>query len=266
MPVHYTKDGHIIVITLDRYEKRNALDLEHATALFDHWKRFRDDNDAWVAIVTGVKNAFCAGGDMAMIADIVREEAALGHSDTRDRLNNHGQGYFTLKGLEIHKPIIAAVNGSCRAGGMELLMGTDIRIASHTATFGVSEPARGIMAAGGTTARMPRQMGWAASMEMLLLARPIDAERALRLGLINEVVPGEQLMDIAFQWARQICMNAPLAVQATKKSAAMGLAAGTLAEAFRIEDNCANALLGTQDAQEGARAFLEKRPPVWKGR
>jgi len=266
MPIHYEQDDHVVLITIDRYAKRNALDLDHATALFDCWKRFRDDPEAWVAIVTGVDNAFCAGGDLAMVADIAREEAAFGHSETGARLYNYGEGYFTLKGLEVFKPIIAAVNGYCMAGGMELLMGTDIRLASDRATFAVSEPSRGVIAAGGTTARMPRQIGWAASMEILLTARPIDAERALRLGLLNDVVPHDTLLDTARLWAAEICRNAPLAVQATKKSAALGLAAGSLAEAFRIEDACAKDLLGTEDAQEGPRAFLEKRPPAWKGR
>ncbi|MCF8709430.1 enoyl-CoA hydratase/isomerase family protein [Rhizorhapis sp. SPR117] len=265
MTIRYTKDSHVVLITIDRYEKRNALDLEHASELFACWKKFRDDPDAWVAIVTGVQNAFCSGGDMAMIADIAREQAAFGHSETRARLNNDGEGYFTLKGFDLFKPVIAAVNGSCMAGGMELLMGTDIRLASEQAIFGVSEPLRGIMAAGGTTARMPRQMGWAASMEMLLTARPIDAERALRLGLINEVVPHDELIETARRWAAEICRNSPMAVQATKRSAVLGLAAGSLAEAFAIEDACADELLGTQDAQEGARAYLEKRPPIWTG-
>ena len=145
-------------------------------------------------------------------------------------------------------------------------MGTDIRIASECATFGVIEPRRGIMAAGGTTARMPRQMGWAASMEMLLTARIVDAGRAMRLGLLNEVVPRESLLDTAFEWANEICKNAPLAVQATKKSALLSLSAASLEQAFEFEDECANSLLGTRDAQEGPLAFLEKRPPVWQGR
>jgi enoyl-CoA hydratase len=266
MPIHYRKDDHIVLITIDRPEKRNALDIEHATALFRHWKAFRDDPDAWVAIVTGVDDAFCAGGDLADVAAIAREEAEFGHSETLARMSNHGEGYFTLKGLEMYKPIIAAVNGICVGGGMELLMGTDIRVASDNARFAVMEPRRGVMAAGGTTARMPRQMGWAASMEMLLLARMVDAGRALNLGLLNAVVPPDELLATARQWAAEICLNAPLAVQATKRSASLGLAAGSLAEAFRIEDECARDLMRTEDAREGAQAFLEKRPPEWKGR
>ena len=121
MSVHYQKTDHVILITLDRYEKRNALDLTHATDLFECWKQFRDDDDAWVAIVTGVETAFCSGGDMTMIAQITQEEGSLGHSPTRAKLTNDGEGYFTLKGFDLFKPVIAAVNGSCMAGGMERL-------------------------------------------------------------------------------------------------------------------------------------------------
>jgi enoyl-CoA hydratase len=113
---------------------------------------------------------------------------------------------------------------------------------------------------------MPRQIGWAASMEMLLLARTVDAPRAFGLGLLNAVVPQDQLIATARDWAAEICLNAPLAVQATKRSATLGLAAGSLAEAFRIEDECARDLMRTEDAREGARAFLEKRQPDWKSR
>jgi enoyl-CoA hydratase len=266
MPIRYEKTDHIVLITIDRYEKRNAFDVEHATAIMERWIEFRDDPDAWVAIITGVKDAFCAGGDLSTMGQIARELAATGTSETKDKMTGHGRASVTLRGFNIFKPIIAAVNGYCMAGGMELLGGTDLRIASTQAVFSVTEPRRGLMAGGGTTARLPRQLAWPAAMELLLVAGNVSAERALRLGLVNEVVPPDELLPAAWRWAREITKNAPLAVQGTKKSALLGLAAGSLAEAYQIEDQCADEVFSTEDGQEGPAAFLEKRAPVWKGR
>lgn len=267
MPIHYEQQGHIVTITIDRYERRNAFDVEHSIQLIDAWERFNDDPDAWVAIITGVKDAFCSGGDLHTMAQIAKERLENnGLSPTHDQLTRNGTRFFTLKGFEIYKPIIAAVNGQCWAGGMELLGGTDIRIASHNAIFNISEPKRGLFAGGGTTARLPRQLGWAAAMELLLVARPTSAERALQLGLINEVCEPEELMTVAMQWAEELCKNAPLSVQATKKSALRSLAVATLDEAYAIEDELASEIFQTEDAKEGPRAFFEKRDPVWQGR
>jgi enoyl-CoA hydratase len=267
MPIHYEQQGHIVTITIDRYERRNAFDVEHSVAMIDAWERFNDDPDAWVAIVTGVKDAFCAGGDLHTMSQIAKERIENdGLSPTLDLITRNGTRYFTLKGFEIYKPIIAAVNGQCWAGGMEMLGGTDIRIASRDAVFNVSEPKRGLFAGGGTTARLPRQLAWPAAMEMLLVARPTSAERALQLGLINEVCERDELMDVAMSWAEEICKNAPLSVQATKKSALRSVAVATLEEAYAIEDALSNEVFQSEDAKEGPRAFFEKRDPVWKGR
>jgi len=266
MPVHYEKQDHIVLITLDRYERRNAFDVEHSLALIDAWDRLRDDPDAWVAIITGVKDAFCAGGDLHTMAQIAEEIAATGRSDTRDRMTNYGKGSPTLRGVHVYKPIIAAVNGACMAGGMELLGCTDIRVASADAIFSISEVRRGLFAGGGTTARLPRQLSWPAAMELLLVADDMPASRALQLGLINEVVAHEELLPAAFRWAHKIAANAPLAVQGTKQSALRGFEAASLADAYAIEDQVADTVFATDDAHEGARAFLEKRKPVWRGR
>lgn len=266
MAIHYDLTDHIATITIDRYEKRNSIDPDHAEALMAAWRSVRDDPDVWVAIITGVKNAFCAGGDLNFMARSAEETRTSGTSSTKNRYRNEKGEMFTLKGFEIYKPIIAAVNGFCIAGGMELLGGTDIRIASTDAVFAVAEPRRGLIAAGGTTSRLPRQLGWPAAMEILLTAANIDPERALRLGLVNEVVSPEELLPTARRWAEEICRNAPLAVQGTKKSALKGFAAGSLAEAYAIEDACSVEVFSTEDATEGARAFVEKRPAVWQGR
>jgi enoyl-CoA hydratase len=148
---------------------------------------------------------------------------------------------------------------------MELLNGTDIRLASPEAVFGMLEPKRGLFASGGTTVRLPRQISWPAAMEILLTAEPVSATRALELGLLNEIVPRAQLLDRAREWAARITENAPLAVAATKEAALRGLAAGSMDEALRIEARISARILQTDDAREGPRAFTEKRPPRWTG-
>ena len=191
MPIHYDLDDHVVTITIDRPARRNALDLEHFDALAAAWKRFRDDPDAWVAIVTGTDDAFCAGGDLR---DYIPLLTAAGPDD-RERFRSGTEA--VLRDLDIYKPIVAAVNGPCVAGGMELLNGTDIRVACPEAVFGMLEPRQGIFASGGTTARLPRQLAWPTAMEFLLTAEPIPATRALELGLLNEIVPRHQLVDRA---------------------------------------------------------------------
>jgi len=266
MAIRYEKTDHIVVITMDRYEKRNSFDVDHAEQLMACWDELRDDPDAWVAIITGVNDCFCSGGDLNAMRDIARETALTGRSESKARMTRDGKAYFTLKGFDIYKPIIAAVNGHCIAGGMELLGGTDIRIASRDAIFSISEVRRGLFAGGGTTARMPRQIAWPAAMELLLVGGNVSAERALQMGLINQVVPPEELLETAWRWAEAIAANAPIAVQGAKKSALLGFRAASLDEAYAIEDECHDWVYNSEDAQEGPTAFLEKRKPVWKGR
>jgi len=268
MPIHYTTqaggvDDHVVTITIDRPARRNALDLEHFDALADAWKRFRDDPDAWVAIVTGVEDAFCAGGDLRDYLPLLTEALSSGSPGDRARFRSGTEA--VLRDLEIYKPIIAAVNGPCVAGGMELLNGTDIRLACPEAVFGMLEPKRGIFASGGTSARLPRQIPWAAAMEFLLTAEPVPATRALEMGLLNEIVPRARLLERAQEWAARITENAPLAVAATKESAVRGFAAESLADAMQIEARLSARVLRTGDAREGPLAFTEKRAPRWTG-
>jgi enoyl-CoA hydratase len=226
-----------------------------------------------VAIVTGVEGSFCAGADLKDFISKAIAVANDGPIDLNDLADKKVDGISfsvategTLRDLPIFKPIIAAVNGVCVAGGMEMVGGTDIVIACPEALFGVTEPRVGLFAGGGTTPRLPRQLPWRAAMEILLTAEMIPAHRALELGLINDVVPRDQLLDRAFEWARRITVNAPLSVQATKESALRGLAAGSLEEAYAIEAEIAARVGRSEDAAEGPRAFMEKRAPVWAGR
>jgi len=170
-----------------------------------------------------------------------------------------------LRNTKIYKPIIAAINGPCVAGGMEMLGGVDIRIATEHASFGVMEPKQGLFAGGGTTVRLPRQLNFPAAMEFLLTAERFPAQRALELGLINEIVDEEQLLDKAYDWARRITVNSPVAVRATKESVLRGLKEDTR-EAYKIETELSSRVFISEDAKEGPKAFAEKRPPRWTGK
>jgi enoyl-CoA hydratase len=227
MPIHYDKgDDHVVTITIDRPEARNAADMEHFKLLREAWDRFGADDDAWVAIVTGVGEAFFSGADLKTY---IPQITALGK-----RIAEEGVGEIdgyrlddgtkaVLRNVPLYKPVVAAVNGFCTAGGMEMLGGCDIRVACPEAKFAVMEPKRGLFAGGGTTVRLPRQIPWPQAMELLLCADLVPAERAFEMGLLNAVVPREQLMEKAREYAQRIIANAPLAVQATKQSALAGL-------------------------------------------
>jgi enoyl-CoA hydratase len=218
VPIHYELDGHVATLTIDRPERRNALDLEHWHGLAQAWRRFRDEAEARVAILTGVGDSFCAGADIKDFLPLLTRSLKEGVTEVDDmRLDCTLEA--TLRNLPIYKPIIAAVNGPCVAGGMEILGGTDIRIAGEGATFGVMEPKRGILAGGGTTVRLPRQLAWPAAMEILLTADLFDARRGLQADSF------ERALDLELELATRVQQGA--------------------------------------DAIEGARAFAEKRDPVW---
>jgi enoyl-CoA hydratase len=259
---------HVVLITIDRPEAKNACDLEHFHALAQAWKTFGEDDNAWVAIITGVGRNFMSGADLKTYIPQVTELAKKIQAGETDQIGGYSLADGTdavLRGSKIYKPIIAAVNGPCVAGGMEMLLGIDIRIATENATFGVLEPARGLFAGGGSTVRLPRQLPFALAMEFLLCADRLDATRAHEMGLINEIVAEEDLLDAAFRMAARITKNAPLAVQATKRSVIEGLKTD-MREAFKIESRISQEVFSTEDAKEGPRAFAEKRDPVWQGR
>ena len=269
MPIHFeVGDDHVALITIDRPEARNSLDLYHFRDLANAWRSFRDEEAAWVAIITGVEGNFMSGADLkTYIPQITALQKEISKGDVKEidgcRLRDGTDA--VLRSLTVYKPIIAAIDGPCVAGGMEMLGGVDIRIATPRAKFGVMEPKRGLFAGGGTTARLPRQLNFPAAMEFLLTAEAFPAERALELGLLNEIVSTEQLPDRARKWAARITANAPLAVQATKESVMRGLGV-SLKEAYDIESELAAKVFSSEDAKEGPKAFAEKRPAQWKGR
>jgi enoyl-CoA hydratase len=269
VPIHYEpRDDHLLVITIDRPERRNALDLHHFRDLARAWRDFRDDDDLWVAVVTGVDGNFMSGADLKDYVPQITAlagEIAKGEVTEIDGCRLSDGTEAVLRNVKLYKPIVAAVDGPCVAGGMEMLGGIDIRIASDRATFGVLEPKRGLFAGGGTTARLPRQIPYAAAMELLLVAEAVPASRALQLGLLNEVVGPDECLPRAIEWARRILANGPLAVRATKESVVRGLS-GTLRDAYKIEGELSSLVFASDDAKEGPKAFAEKRPPQWRNR
>ncbi len=269
MPIHYeVGDDHVALITVDRPEAKNAMDMEHFFQLRSAWDRLGEDEDSWVAIITGVGDSFLVGADLkTYIPQITEHQRKISVGEVSDlggyQLDDGVKA--VLRGVKLYKPIIAAVNGTCVAGGMEMLGGCDIRVAADTATFGVLEPKRGLFAGGGTTVRLPRQIPFPAAMEFLLCADRISAAKAFEMGLLNEVCAPDQLMERATHYAARITANGPLAVRKTKESVLRGLATD-MREAYRIESEIAGEVFSSEDAKEGPKAFAEKRPPVWKGR
>ena len=261
-------DDHVVTITINRPEARNSMDMEHFFLLRSAWDRFAEDDNAYVAIVTGVGKDFCVGADLKTYIPQITELHSKMQAGEVDEIGGYrlDDGVkAVLRGTKLYKPIIAAVNGTCVAGGMEMLGGTDLRVASDTATFAVMEPKRGLFAGGGTTVRLPRQIPFPAAMEFLLCADQIPAQRAYEMGLLNEVCRPADLMARAYDYARRITANGPFAVRKTKESVLRGLATD-MGEAYKIESAISGEVFSSEDATEGPLAFAEKRPPNWKNR
>jgi len=269
MPIHYERDdGHVVRITIDRPDARNSADMEHFKQLRMAWERFDEDPDAWVAIITGVGDAFFTGADLKTYVPEITKVAESIQKEGLSEVDGYRLDDGTkavLRGAKIWKPIIAAVNGFCTAGGMEMLGGVDIRVACPEAQFAVMEPKRGLFAGGGTTVRLPRQIPFPYAMEFLLCADLIPAQRAYEMGVLNAIVPRDELLDTAYEYAHRITANAPLAVQATKQSVWEGLGM-SLRDAYKNESQLSSMIFQTDDAKEGPKAFKEKRKPNWQGK
>lgn len=257
MPIDLEVSDGIAVVTINRPERLNAMDPEHYRDLSAAWTRVRDDEAINVAIVTGAgEKSFTTGADLK---SVIGKPLALADMwlTQKDALLN--------RGLEVWKPVIAAINGYCLGGGMTLMLATDIRVAATHATFGLSEVKRGIIAANGGTQRILAQVPYAIGMEMLLVGETFGAEKAERWGLVNKVVPQAELMSTALDYARRIAANGPLAVRAAKELAVRGQDIN-IAAGLRMEQLVAQILNASEDVREGATAFAEKRPPKFSGR
>ncbi len=263
----YEKSDGVAYVTFNRPAVRNAMDSEVVVRLADAWEDFAADGDMRVAVISGAGDkAFCSGADLGKLIPLfsgVREPE--NEWDERLLADRTLMSRALLKGAEpIYKPIVAAINGFCLAGGTELIQGTDIRIAAEHARFGLTEVSRGIIPAGGSLARLARQIPYAKAMEILLTGQHMTAQEAWRIGLVNEVVPAEDVVGRAQEYGAMIAANAPLAVSACKE-AVIRSSGVTLEEAYRIESEVSAKVMRSDDAREGPRAFMEKRPPVFTG-
>lgn len=254
--VLYRLEGHVATITYNRPEVRNAVNGQLRRDLNDAFARFRDEEEAWVGIVTGAGSAFCAGADLKDGGGSTGEFAGtFWEKPTRNSFES---------GWEIYKPVIAAVNGPCVGYGLTLATWCDFVLASERATFCYPEVRLGIPAMVGAL-RLPGRIGWADAMELLLTGEPVDAERARAMGLVWRVVPHHDLMVEAGALAARLVAAAPLAQRAMKE---MAVRAGHLGdeEAIRFAETMRQVAARTEDAAEGLRAAAERRAPQWRGR
>ncbi len=259
----YEKRGRIAYVAINRPEVLNALHAEANAELSGIWDDFAADPDAWVAILTGTgSRSFSAGNDLKATAR--RDRQGSGDSTGPQRPLKGGFGGITNR-FDLFKPLIAAVNGWAMGGGCEMALACDIIIAADHARFGLPEPRVGLIAGAGGVHRLPRQMPLKIAMGMMLTGKAIDAQTAARYGLVNEVVPADQLLPTAERWANEILECAPLAIRASKESAMLGLDLPLETALRRGYDN-AQAHMASADRVEGPRAFAEKRSPAWTGR
>ncbi len=253
--------GHVLLVTLNRPEARNAVNARVHVALGEALEQAEHDPEIRCVIVTGAGDkAFCAGADLVALS--------RGESLRPEDPAQAAWGFAGFVAHPISKPVIAAVNGFALGGGTEIALASDLVVAADSARFGLPEVKRGILAAAGGAFRLVRQIPQKQAMEMLLTGDPISADEAKALGLVNQVVPLDGLLDAAFALAERITVNAPLSVQASKRIA-LGIEDGRLPgddPQWARNARETKAVFTSEDAKEGPKAFAEKRPPVWKAR
>ena len=259
------RDG-VLILTMNRPVARNALSPQMLVLMAEAWHEFRDSKDLRVAILTGAgAEDFSAGGDLKLTMPLItgarKPEDEWDHRLVAD-LTQFSDAI--LRGFDLYKPVIAAVNGNALGGGSELTNACDLRVAAENAVFGMPEAKVGLLPGGGSISRLPRQIPYAKAMEMLLIGGSFDAHQALEMGLLNYVVPPEELMHKAFELAEKLAANGPLAVQKIKEGVVRtsGL---PLDRALKIENEVSVAVVTSKDAREGPRAFAEKRKPRFTG-
>jgi enoyl-CoA hydratase/carnithine racemase len=257
---------HVAVVTIDRPERATALDPPTLSGLAAAWERIAADDDIRCAVLTGAGDrVFCAGMDMKTT---IPESQRLARGD-----QVYPEVFAALRqvatallaGFDLRTPLICAINGHARAGGFDLMLASEMRLTVPHATFALEEVALGLYPTGNSTVLLPRQIGWAHAFELLLTAAPISAERAHAIGLVNAVVPPEELMPRALDLASRIAANAPLAVRETRRGV-REILHRSLADAYVHQEAIGRPLRKTEDAREVQRAFVEKRQPRWQGK
>jgi enoyl-CoA hydratase len=250
----YEVHERIALITFNRPSAHNALSIEAVELLAEASRAIQEDDHVLAAVITGAgAEAFCAGGDLGELLPALTD----GHLEIL--VPDPTQRFFS----NVYKPVIAAVNGLCIAGGFEILLGTDLRVASETASFGLAEVRLGLVPGAGAHVRLPAQVPWAIAMQLLLTGETVDAQRAYEVGLVNELRPQAEVLPRAIELAERIASNAPLAVQTAKEIAQRALAHE---RGFALEWALQHRVLRSQDAQEGPRAFIAGRRPQFEGR
>ena len=257
MPVVlYEKRGQTVVLTLNRPDAMNAINREVREGLRDSWLKFRNDDDARTLIVTGAGDrAFSAGADLKEMSVLQQQRRTDPAGATTAAV---------LRNIDLWKPIIAAINGYCLAGGLELALACDIRIASDNASFALTEVTRGIIPGNGGTQLLPRAVPVGMALQLMFTGERINADEAYRIGLVNRVVPQSELMATAMALADRINESAPISVRLVKEAALKGLDL-PLMDGLRMESLFSMFVHTTDDAKEGPRAFAEKRKAVYKG-
>jgi enoyl-CoA hydratase len=259
--VLYEKRNRVAYITINRPQVMNCVDPPTAQALVEAWEDFRDDGETYVAVITGAGDkAFCAGFDLK---EIGRARLPRSPNEIRRFIYSHPGFMGYTRRADIFKPVIAAVNGYCFAGGLETALCADIRIAAERAEFGVLNRRWNVGLGDGGTQRLPRVVGLGRAMELIITGRRIDVQEAYRIGLVNEIVPADRLMARATELAEMICQFPQGAIRTDKEAVMRGL--GTpLEEGLRLEGSTFMTLIGQSDFYEGPKAFAEKRKPSFK--
>jgi enoyl-CoA hydratase/carnithine racemase len=251
--------GHVLIVTMNRPEARNALSGPMLAIMREAWDTVDSDPDIRVCVLTGAGGAFCAGADLKAMTRVHPGDTYTAGDWDPSVLEP------LLKGRRLTKPLIASVEGPAIAGGTEILQATDIRVAGESARFGVSEARWGLFPIGGSAVRLTRQIPYTVAADILLTGRHITAAEALRVGLIGHVVPDGEALPKALELAERIAANGPLAVQAILATIreTEGMPEN---DAFKVESRLGMPVFASEDAKEGPRAFAEKRHPAFKGR
>tara|TARA_R110002072_G_scaffold1780_11_gene14914 strand:- start:60352 stop:61116 length:765 start_codon:yes stop_codon:yes gene_type:complete len=254
MPVEMRKEGHVAYIVLNRPEARNAINGEMAQTMEACLDEFENDANLWVGILSAEGPSFCAGADLKEI-----------NAGNGGALSTTKGGFGGIVNRERTKPLIAAITGSALAGGCEISLSCDLIVAANETVFGLPEVKRSLVAAAGGLFRLPRAMGMATAMEMIMTGDPLPAQRAYELGMVNLVTDADKVMEEAGKLANRISANAPLAVQASRQVASRAFMDDdeTL---WKSSGKAFVGIAGTEDFREGPLAFIEKRAPNWKGK